>query len=44
MVVDNEGKIFDNRRKSQRREQEVKVKTDKRKSDRRVEKNNTNKK
>ena len=39
MVVDKEGKIFDNRRKTQRREQDVKVKKEKRISDRRTEKN-----
>ena len=44
MVVDKEGKIFDNRRKTQRREQEVKVKTDKRVAERRSSNKNTDKK
>ena len=43
MVIDKEGKIFDERRKVERRIQNVKVKNDRRVSDRRNE-SNANKK
>ena len=43
MVIDKEGKIFDERRKVERRVQNVKVQTDRRVSDRRNE-SNANKK
>ena len=36
MVIDKEGKIFDERRKVERRVQNVKVQTDRRVSDRRT--------
>lgn len=39
MVTDKEGKIFDNRRKTERRTENIKVETEKRKIERREHKN-----